>query len=469
MRPLQVLLVLLLSLGCGGGAAGGGPADGGANPGVPRNLVLFVSEDQGTVLGCYGAEGVQTPRLDALAGEGRRFTRAYAPAGVCTPSRTTLYTGLMPHRHGATGFGPVSPDVRVWGEWLGEAGLRTGLIGKLGAKPIKRFPFDFMARSNNRDESSRTLAWHLEQLDAFLAEDDGRPFCLVVNFRDSHWPFPTDGAPVAGHEWNPHSPADVVVPPELLDAAPVRFEIARFYDGLRRMDATLGAMVDRLDAQGLMEETLCLFTSDNGPPMPLAKTTLYEAGIHMPLIAFGAGTAPGVDDHFVGFVDLLPTALEIARGEGARAAGDGLDGQSILGLVGGETPEWRGQIFGSHDGHRMEPSVPSRSVRFRNWKYIRTWGQGLRFQNLVMQTSDTWAAMGAAAAAGDEEVAARMERLMQRPDEELFDLASDPRELVNLAGDPDRASVLKEARRRIMESDWLTLPGPIDPGKDTGK
>lgn len=444
---LGFVLLAALSASCGG-APGGGAED--ARP----NLLLMVSDDQGTVLGCYGADGVQTPRLDALAAGGRRFDRAYAPSGVCTPSRSSIYTGLMPARHGANGFGPLADGVPLWTDLLGEAGYRTGLIGKVGAKPLSRFDFDFISRSDREDEGARSLAWHVEQLEAFLSEDDGRPWALVVNFRDSHWPFPTDGAPFGDAPPPPHDPAAVEVPAELVDTPAVRAELGRYHDGLRRMDATVGAMLDRL--RGEVDPLVGFFTSDNGPPFPFAKTTLYEAGIRMPLVAFGQGVAPGTDEHLVSLTDLLPTFLDLA---GADPEAQAFDGRSLRPLLEGRAPDgWRTAIFGTHDGHRVEPMVPSRSVRFGDWKYIRTWGAGLRFENGVMLTSDTWPEMVRAAAA-DPAVEARVLRLQFRPAEELYDLAADPRELADLSGAPEAAEALAEGRRLIETSALIDLPG----------
>lgn len=458
---LLALMFVATSLGCKEEQSGTSVA--------PRrpNLLLLVSDDQGTALGCYpdgwGAGGggalAQTPRLDALAAGGTRFTRAYAPSAVCTPSRSSIYTGLMPAHHGATGFEAISPDVPVWGTYFAEAGYRTGLIGKLGAKPIARFPFDFIARSSAKDEDARSLDWHVEQLDAFLAADDGRPWVLVVNFRDSHWPFPTDGAPFGPGTPPPHDPAALGVPTALVDAPEVRGEIARFYDGLRRMDATVGAIVDRLEALDLTASTMGFFTSDNGPPFPFAKTTLYEAGIHMPLIAWGGGVSSGaVRDELVSLIDLLPSFLDLA---GKPAAPGTFDGRSIAHML-SERPApqepWREAVFATHDTHRVEPDIPSRSVRFGDWKYIRNWSEGLLFQNLVMQTSDTWRAMVAAADGGDVELAARLTRFVQRPREELFDLSVDPREQVNLAEKEGSAEALARGRELLRQSQMVTLP-----------
>ncbi|MDG1983839.1 MAG: sulfatase [Planctomycetota bacterium] len=447
---LGIVLLAVLSASCGTP-----PQDPPTDRGP--NLLLLVSDDQGVVLGCYGADSVQTPRLDAIAQVGRRFTRAYAPSAVCTPSRSSIYTGLMPARHGASGFGPIADGIPVWGELLGEAGYRTGLIGKVGAKPLRRFPFDFLSRSGRADEGARSLQWHVDQLDAFLEQDDARPWALVVNFRDSHWPFPTDGAPYGEGSPPPHDPARVDVPGALVDTPAVRAELARFHDGLRRMDATVGAMLDRLAQEDEAEDLIGFFTSDNGPPFPFAKTTLYEAGIHMPLVAFGGGVEPGVDDHLISLTDLLPTFLDLA---GAERRPSAFDGRSLAPLLeGGDPAGWRTSVFGTHDAHRVEPAVPSRSVRFDDWKYIRTWSEGLRFENGVMLTSDTWPEMVGRAAEGDADLSQRVQRLQFRPAEELYDLSRDPQELVNLAGDPGTAEALAEARRLLAETDLVSDPG----------
>lgn len=459
---LFALMFVGLAIGCKEEGPGTSGTDG------PPNFLILVSDDQGVVLGCYGDEGVQTPRLDMLAQKGVRFTRAYAPSAVCTPSRSSLYTGLMPAHHGATGFQAVSEGVPVWGELLGEAGYRTGLIGKLGAKPIKRFPFDFVSRSKKDDETARDLAWHVDEFDRFIAEDDGRPWALIVNFRDSHWPFPEDGAPFGRQPPKPHDPASVTVPPTLVDTPLVRQEIARYYDGLRRMDATVGAIVDRLAARGLRRNTVGMFTSDNGPPFPFAKTTLYEAGIHMPLITFGRFCEVGATrDQLVSLVDILPTMLDLAEAE-VNAEFDGasfayfMEEKRINDELEKVEPEWRTSVFANHDAHRVEPDIPSRSVRFgedARWKYIRTWSVGKRFENLVMKTSASWAELAAAAGSGrNAQAEALVQRFVERPVEELFDLSQDPNELVNLAGEASAAEALAEGRKLLEASSWLDMP-----------
>ena len=144
------------------------------------------------------------------------------------------------------------------------------------------------------------------------------------------------------------------------------------------------------------------------------------------------------------------------------------DGRSLVPLLeGGDPQDWRTSIFATHDAHRVEPAVPSRSVRFGDWKYIRTWGEGLSFENAVMLTSDTWHEMVRGASEGDAGLARRVQRLRFRPSEELYDLGRDPEELVNLAEDPGRLWRLRP--RRPSPRGVGCWPGPTSsatPGAD---
>ena len=267
-----------------------------------------------------------------------------------------------------------------------------------------------------------------------------------MNFRDSHRPFPTDGAPF-GQAPPPH-PREGLRCPLLSWTPAVRAEMARYYDGLRRMDATAGAMLDRIEARAPDDELVGLFTSDNGPPFPFAKTTLYEAGTHMPLIAFGAGVVRGRRDELAGLVDVLPTLLELAGGPV-----DGFDGRSLVpalegrALGSGEVP-WRDQIATTRtatgSSRRSRAGGALREVEVHPHL-----GGGLA-ENNAMRTSDTWRAM-IAAAERDAQVLQRIQRYVERPSEELYDLEADPEELHDLSRDAAMSKILEEGG-----ADWRT-------------
>ena len=433
-----VLGFLWLGTGCGAGQVESDRAP---------NIVILVGDDQGLHLGAYGHSSVTTPHLDQLAAQGMRFDRAYAVTAVCTPSRAALYTGLFPPKNGCNGFRAIGDGVRIWSDYLGPAGYRTGMIGKLGGKPIERFHFDFMARSLPKNSGARSVVWFAEQLEAFLDSDDPRPFCLVVNLRDAHYPFPSDGAPTgqAASPELPHDPALVSVPAFLPDLAEVRGELARFQDAIRRLDATVGALLDVLDRDVPAEELLVIYTSDHGIPFPFAKTTLYEAGIRVPLIARWPGSISAGSQTLAmtNLADILPTCLDLAG-----SVVPALDGRSLIPVLRGDATEHREEIVAFHTSHRRKPDVPSRSLRVGDWKYIRNLRSEARFQNGVMATSATWAAM-LARSATDEALAQRVMLMQFRPREELFDLSTDPAELHNLAADKQHSAKLEQLRERL--------------------
>ncbi len=465
-------LLLLFSLGCSKEAASEGARSLRYNE--PTNMLLFVAPDVGTVLGCYGAGGVQTPRLDKLSRSGVRFEHVYAASAVQSASRASLLTGKMPAHHRASGTEAVAREVPTWGELFGNAGYRTGLIGDLGIESEKEFPFDFRSGTRGTDAAIRTAKWHIKALDDFLSEDDGRPWALVICLQDSRWPYPTDGAPFGNVDLPPHLPSGVNVPVKLVDTPPVRDEIKRYYDGVRRMDAMVGAVVDRIAAKGLRRHTVGLFTSDNGSPFPFAKASLYEAGVRVPLIAWGKRVEEGaVRQELFAHVDVIPTLLGIAAEaddaapipESLAASFDGesfdyfLGEKRILDEEGRGAPSWRTHVAATLDGHGVDPAIPSRAVRFGAWKYIRSWTGGQRFESLAMQRSATWRALASAAELGDAAAASRMASLVERPEEELYNLAEDPGELVNLATDTNHAEQLAEGRKLLEGSPWLSVPG----------
>ena len=290
-------------------------------PERPRNLLLIVSDDQSRFdLGAYGNPACSTPNVDRLAREGRRFTAAYTPVSLCMPARSCLYTGLYPHKNGATGFEAVHPDVKTWPTWLrgaaSEPGPLTGMVGKFNVKPKEQFPFEVFSRGGVIDKEGRSPEKYERLFDEFLDEVGERRFAAVVNLKDPHRPFDADRfvgeiqAPLAEFD-----PDQAWVPGCLWDTPETRRELADYYAALRRLDESVGRILRRLAAAGHAGETLVIFTSDNGMPFPFAKSTLYEPGINLPFVVRWPGVVPAgtESDAFVNLVDLLPTALDQPR------------------------------------------------------------------------------------------------------------------------------------------------------------
>lgn len=417
---------------------------------LPKNLLVLVADDMSRF---RSGHADTTPTLDRLAADGASFPRAYVPVPICQPARSCMYTGTHPQRCGVFGFGPVRAGVPTWPEVLGEADCTTAMIGKLHVAPLERFRFDYMKGGvpfvDDRSPSAFTVAF-AELLDR-VGEDR---FAAVINFGDPHRPF--EGSEVTAREknpaWEPHDPADVALPPSFVDTPQTRIDLAAYFDAVRRLDATVGRLLELLDARGAREETLVIFTADNGMSFPFAKTTLYEAGINVPMIARWPGVIPAgsTSEALVGLIDLLPTAIEAFAAEPP----DELDGRSLLPLMRGEDFD-RDAIFASHSEHKRGREAPARSIRRGRFKYIHNFRPDVEFHNNAMGT-ETWKSWEREAR-DHPELAARLRRLRFRPGSELFDLEADPWELANLAGDPDHETLEKELRGRLKE--WLLSLG----------
>jgi arylsulfatase A-like enzyme len=424
-------------------------------PATPRHLFVFISDDHSRIdVGCYGNGDVHTPNIDKLARQGVRFERAYTPVGVCKPSRSALYTGLMPHHNGALGFDPVRADAPTWTELLKPALCATGMIGKLNTKPVERFQFERWVRPK-RVADTREVAAVKSAFEEMLEAFEGRRMAVVVNLKDPHRPFrgpfedpAYEGAPV------PHDPNALNLPPHLHDTPETRAELATYYDAIWRLDRNVGALLEVLDARGLAQDSLVLFSSDNGQPFPFGKTTLYEAGINLPFVARWPAelAAGGVRNEFVSLIDVLPTAVDMFGATSPRA----FDGRSLLPLLRGEAPAWREFIVGQHTQHLVGEPTPARSLRDERYKYIRNIRPEGTFANNVLDHSETWKSW-VKAAKEDAALRDRMRRLVNRPAEELYDLESDPFELVNLAGSAAHADKLSSLRARLDE--WMRREG----------
>lgn len=418
-------------------ALGGGPRAAAAKP---PGIVLLVADDLGSFfLGAYGNEGMRTPNIDRLAAEGMRFDAAFTPTALCRPSRFALYTGLHPLVSGVQGFDPPG-DPSLLHQVLATGGYRTGLVGKFGSRVPEGAPFDFevsppdLKRGYDVEAVAGAAARFLEQVGP-------APFFLLVGFADPHEPYPTVVA---------RPPQEIRVPAYLPDLPGVRRSLARYQTAVERLDRGVGLVLDALERAGRSDDTLVVFTSDNGPAFPFSKSTLYDAGVRMPLVVRWPGhvAAGRSSAALVSFADLRPTLLA-AAGLEDPAAGRGV---SLLPLLSGSGGTGREVVFLSHtDNRRLR--FPMRALRTARFKYIRNFEPERDFEALLDE-KEVWGAM-LDGARRDPEVARRVAAQRRRPPAELYDLASDPAELHNRIDDPALAAEvarLEAALRREMRA-----------------
>jgi N-sulfoglucosamine sulfohydrolase len=421
-----------------------------------RNVLLIIADDQGLDLGAYGNAVLRTPNLDRLAARGTLFTNAFATVSSCSPSRSVIYTGLYSHSNGMYGLAHdvhnqhLLPSVRTLPQWLKAAGYRTALVGKKHILPDSALPFDeelAPERPGNRD-----VAFMAGEARKFIAASADRPFLLIVGYSDPHRAPENFGNTRAwpGIARATYDPAKVIVPAHLPDLPEVRRDLAAYYESVSRLDSGIGLLLEALREAGHGEDTLVIYMSDNGRPFPGAKTTLYDEGIHLPLIiASPAQGKRGVRNNaMVSWVDIVPTVLEWTRVP--APATQRLAGRSMLPIL--EQPDAPGwdRVFASHGFHEIHQYYPMRALRTREYKYIVNLAAPLEFPVAGdIASSPAWQAIVARPAAG---LGVRTTRaFLHRPAEELYDLRKDPSEVDNLAADPAHREVIERMRAELAK------------------
>ena len=404
------------------------------------NILLIVSEDNGPDLGCYGVKEVKSPHIDQLAAEGVLFENAFVTYSVCSPSRSTIFTGLYPHQNGQIGL--ATHKFRMYGGlktlpvFLKEAGYRTGCLGKIHVNPESLIPFDFHPIKGS-NFSKKKLPDYAKEAAKFMRASDS-PFFLMVNFPDAHFPLQkqVEGMPV-----QPIDGEDLNQPIPFVgaDSERLREFTANYYNSMMRLDESVGMLLDSLHASGKKKETLIIYLGDHGAQFSRGKCSNYEAGLRVPFIVHWPREIKGnrrIDD-LISSVDLLPTILDFANIEMPK----GLPGMSLLPrLKNVEKPLNRQYIFAGGNGSTSMLYFPRRSVRDNRYKLIVNLLEGkdnpkFRFyadhhnQHFAGGTTEK------EIATSNEIVQAAYQCWKSPPQYEFYDLKNDPYEFRNLAGD----------------------------------
>lgn len=426
---------------------------------IRPNIVFLLADDmRWDTLGCMGNPVIQTPHLDRLAAEGQVFDQCRVTTSICCSSRASILSGQYVCRHGIDDFAKTfTPEAfaQCYPALLRNHGYYTGFVGKYGVGtelPEKAFDFwrGFGGQGNYENFDEAGTFRHLNRITAedslaFLENcPKDRPFCLNVSFKAPHCQDGDARQFIHEEEYNDLY-ADLIMPvpasntvsyedrfPEffrdnnearrrwkLRFATPEMQQesIRKYYRLITGLDRVAGEIRDKVDALGFGENTLFIFTSDNGfflGDSGLAgKWYGYEASIRVPLIIYDPrssrkerGTRQDIP---VLNIDIAPTILELAN----IPIPDTMQGKSLVSRMQGEKSKWRSDFFYEHNFHH--PGIPkSEGVVSREYKYLRYHEQNPLY-------------------------------------EELFDLNADPDEVINLAGKEEYEPLLKRMRNRFDE------------------
>lgn len=446
-----------------------------AAPAARPNIVLFVADDlTWNDIGPYGDKNVRTPNLDKLAKDSLRFDAAFAPSPTCTPSRSAIYTGLYPIRNGAHANNSIINDgVRTLPQYMKALGYRVVIAGKTHIGPRSAFPFEYLPDSNVLPPGRTHVLYtdlNTKAVDKLLAEHDrATPLCLVVCSHSPH---------VYWMDNEGYDEKKITLPPYLLDTPETRFWRCKYYTDVSHADEQLGDVLTSLEKHGYAQNTLFTFTADQGAQWPFGKWNLYDVGIRSPLLVRWPGKVkPGETKAMVSLIDLLPTFIHAAGGSPPpnHAGKDGIDGQTFLPILFGQSNKLREEIYAAHTGDGKMNRSPMRCIRTARYKYILNLAPQNEYRTHIDGGIDldgkayweSWTRL----AEKDEAAKKVVDHYKHRPAEELFDLQADPNEQHNLAEDPAHATTLKELREklknwRLQQGEDLTkVPMPEDARK----
>jgi N-sulfoglucosamine sulfohydrolase len=343
--------------------------------GLP-NILLIVSEDHGQDLGCYGNNVVKTPNIDYLANNGIRFNNSYTTYSVCSPSRSSILTGLYPHQNGQIGLAThgyrMYDGIKTLPTYLKEAGYWSGCIGKVHVNPESEIPWDYRPGGliDGSNFGKKNMPEYAGKAMEFIRQAEGKPFFLMVNYPDAHFPIQRQ---VEGMPQNPLSMQSVghALPFVGANTERLREITADYYNCINRLDEAMGMLLDSIRINGMINNTFIIFLSDHGAQFSRGKTTNYEGALKIPLVMYWPQKIKSgmvEKNKLVSTIDLLPTILDAI---GEKPLPEEFPGRSLLGIAQGrDENNWREYLFAGGIGCTAEYFFPRRSVRGERYKLI---------------------------------------------------------------------------------------------------
>jgi N-sulfoglucosamine sulfohydrolase len=422
------------------------------------NLIFITMDDMS--LGSMGAYGSQlkdiTPHMDRLSSEGMRFEHAYVAAPSCVPSRTIFMTGRHSSVNGAMGFYCVeSGHYQTLPEVLRDNGYYTGVVHKPRDTSLHNDYATFWDYFVTVPEKvKRDAPQFAGEVTSFLksAKTHGGPFFCVINVPDPHKPFYGDANQETGGSHVPpshvYNAAEVPMPAFLPNHAKIRDEVRNYYNSVKRGDDCVGAVVAALKQGGVYDNSVIMFVSDHGMPLPYAKGSLYREGLGTPWVVRWPGKVkPGrvESKQMISAVDLMPTLLDIVDAPIPK----GVQGRSFLPVIEGKQNAGRDYVFAQYNENAGGRIFPMRSVQNKRYNYIfNPWSDGATEFITASTWTETYGTMKRLSQK-DEAIRKRFRHWVYRSVEELYDYEKDPHGLKNVIDDPAYAQVVKEMRSEL--------------------
>jgi len=430
------------------------------------NILLIMAEDMSGRVGAFGDTIAVTPNIDRLASEGILYPNTFTTAGVCSPSRAahilSRHQVSVGAQHMRTSFFEESPyrtvpdsQFKAYPELLRREGYYTFTSWKL----------DYQFSGVFADSGPFSI-WDYEgDNPSWNGREEGQPFFGFITLIESHegqmFPAAVKKNNATGTRSQAVLPGQVVVPPYYPDSPVVRADIAQHYNNIQYMDQLVGDLLAGLEADGLADNTIIIWTTDHGDGLPRAKREVYDSGIKVPLIVHWPkrlrpeqSPEMQVDNRLVSFIDIGPSILQIAGVD----IPEYMQGTAQLTLQPAPEQEY---IYASKD--RLDEFMfRERAVRNHQYKYILNLMPGqpgakhIAYRDQLPMMMELWRQY-------DAEQLNSVQRFWfePRPAQELYDIVADPYEINNLADNPEYSETLDQMRN-ALEAWRSTMPDYSD-------
>ncbi len=441
MKWIYCLLAIAWSVN---GVAQHNPASGSAKQ---PNIVFIMADDLSMRdIEPYGSSQVHTPNIARLAKEGLCLDNMFNVVPVCAPTRQSLLTGLAPVRNGAhPNHSEIYEGIKTLPTYLQNLGYNTALIGKRHYGPAAAYPFDFLGGREHDNGKGQDV--DLSKAEDYILKSGDKPFFLMFTSNQPHEPW-TRG------DQSQYNPQEIQLGPNMVDTKLTRRSMANYFAEITYFDSLVGACLDMIDRTGNRENTLVMLATEQGNQFPFSKWTLYDQGLHSGFIVRWPGmVAPGTrNPALLAYTDVAPTLIEIAGGEPAKIntgskdfyGNTGFDGSSFLNVLKGNTTHARDYVFGINTTRGIingSDAYAIRSARDNRYLYIHNLNYDSRFKNVVTRSPMfmQWMATNSV----------RSMMYVVRPEEELYDIKTDPYQLHNLAADKKLATIKDKLKSEL--------------------
>ncbi len=453
------------------------------------NILFIVSDDQGYPhASAYGCDFVNTPTFDRIAKEGLLFTNFFVTAPQCSPSRASILTGRYIWQNGPAGmhWSTFPKGLVTYTELLNKNGYRVGYTGKgwspgnwidggrkhnpagikyIDVKDAKEYKKSIPAKGISGENYAGSFGVFLDNT------DKSKPFCFWLGGHEPHRSYEKGIGLKSGKKLS-----DVEVPPYLPESEIVKSDFLDYAFEIEWFDKQAGKAIKMLKERGMLENTLIVFTSDNGLPFPRAKAYSFDEGNHVPMAIMWKGHIknPGrIISDLVSAVDLFPTFIEAA---GVKDKNFDTEGKSLLKLFKNRRlinqHPFRNYVFWGRERHGSARwdnlGYPQRAIRSESYLYI--WnpkpnrypaGAPKEFKNgkLVWDYGDI-----DPSPTKDYMIQHLNDKLsklafQKNPEEMLYDIKKDPFCMNNLAYNPEYEKI----KKRLSEKLRMKLKGTKDP------